>query len=130
MGLFIAALLLHLFLSIVLFDVRSWMFWFFAIMALLYALAIYCWIDEDRYQKFEYYLTPVFYGLFFMLIVSIFAGALVSFIKGFISGEYGWGYLPVALIALASIGTLAYFDFRLFLQPYFTKKSDKTKEDD
>ena len=121
LGLFIVALLLGLFLSVKLFDPKSWMFWFFVVWTLGYALAIYCWVDDERYQKFEYYLTPVVYGLFFLLLAACGIGGFIYTIMQYFTGDHEIGNLVAAPIVLASFGMFAYFDFIFYLQPYLKK---------
>ena len=54
LGFFILGFVLGLVLMIMTFDIRSFMTWAFILWEVMLALTIYCWVDEERYAKFEY----------------------------------------------------------------------------
>ena len=131
LGLFIACTLLNLLFMIFVYGPKEFMFWICMAGALFFAITAYCWVDEDRLAKYEYYGMPAIYGLFFLMLVAFTIIGLVYYTGEIIKGDFEWVYLPVAIFALAGLGTFAYFTFRFFLQPYFKKRNrdDRKKEE-
>ena len=124
MGLYITGLVLGAVLLFATFDIRSWMTWAFIVWVAFFALTIYCWTDEERYAKYEYYLTPVIFGLMFILFALFAVGgiyfAAVSCLgeEPSVSGVFG------GLFGGACYGAYAYFDYIFYLRPYFRKDGD------
>ena len=71
-GILICSTLLGLFFCAVYFKDMNYMFWLYVIWTLFFALATYCWLDDERYEKFESVMTPVLFGLLGLL--AAFAG--------------------------------------------------------
>ena len=129
LGIFILGFVLGLVLLIMTFDLRSFMTWAFILWEVLFAITIYCWVDEERYAKYEYYGMPVIFGLFFLMLAAFGIAALVYYIKKFATGDYVWEDLLAAPIALGSVGMFAFFTFRFSLQAYFKKKKGKGEKE-
>lgn len=130
LGLFIVCTLLNLVFVIFVYGPKEFMFWICLAGALFFAFTAYCWIDEERLAKYEYYGVPVLYGLFFLMLVALTIIGFVYYTKQIVMGEFEWVYLPVALFALAGCGLFAYFTFRFFLQPYLEKRKRNESEEE
>lgn len=120
LGMFVTGFLLGIVLMIMTFDIKSWMTWVFIIWNAFLVLTVYCWIDEDRYAKYEYYLTPVVFGLLGLLFAVFAAGGLfygiVSFIEeSSLSGLFG------GILGSICCGLFAYFAYIFYIRPYFKK---------
>ena len=124
LGVFITAALLNLFFLVFAYEPKEFLFWICLAGAAFFLFTAYCWVDPDRYAKYESYGTPILSGLFFLLLVAFGIAALVYYIRKLITGDYVWEELLAAPIALGSIGMLAYITFRFSLQKYSRKKKD------
>ena len=129
LGVFITAVLLNLFFMVFIYEPKEAMFWICLAGAVFFSFTAYCWVDEERYAKYENYGMPVLSALFFLVLAAFGTAALVYFIKKFIAGDYVWGDLLAAPIALGSIGLFAYFTFRFSIQAFFKKKKGKGEKE-
>ena len=128
LGVFITAVLLNLFFVVFIYEPKEVMFWICLAGAAFFLFTAYCWVDEERYAKYEYYGMPVIFGLFFLMLAAFGIAALVYYIKKFATGDYVWEDLLAAPIALGSVGMFAFFTFRFSLQAYFKKKKRKRRK--
>lgn len=128
LGIFIFAVLLGL--AGVIFSARDLgsekvLFCFSAAWTSFYAVLAYCWTDEERYDRFEYVMTPVVFGLFFLLMLLIAVGGLVVMIPKIAAGEDAAGNCFALLIVEASAGTFAFFTYKSYLEEYVKKIGKK-----
>lgn len=94
------------------------LFGVFAIWTLFYAVTIYCWIDEDRYDRYEHFMIPVVSGVLFLLLVGLFIGGLIINIPKIASGEDMLVTVLSTAIAEASLGAAAFFIYKLYIKEY------------
>ena len=124
LGIFILGFVLGLVLMIMTFDLRSFMTWAFILWEVLFAITIYCWVDEERYTKFEYYGIPVAFGLLFILCVLFAAGGLYFALQAVTGEEKSWSDFFGGMGGSACCGMYAYFAWAFYLRPYIKKDRD------
>ena len=127
LGVLIAAMLLGIVFCVIFFDPKDWLFWFFVAWTAFYAIAVYCWTDEERYVKFEYYGAPVMYGLLFLFLLLFIVAGLARFLPPIFAGEDILGNIAALIISELSLGFFAWFIWKGQLRDYF-RKEEKTGE--
>ena len=100
------------------YNENRFLFWAFLIWTVFYAVTIYCWVDEDRYDKYERMMKPVAFGAVFLLLVALLIGGLVINVPKIASGEDLITTVSATAIAGLSLGVAAYFIYRFFLKEY------------
>lgn len=124
LGLFILALLMgaagtvYFALS---YSENRYLFWAHLIWTVFFAVTIYCWIDDDRYDRYERMMIPVLYGALFLFFIALFIGGLVINIPKIASGDNVLVTVTATVIAEASLGTVAFFTYKFFLKEYIDK---------
>ena len=124
LGIFITGLVLGLLLLIMTFDIGSRMTWVYIAWVVFFGVTIYCWIDEDRYAKYEYYLTPVLFGLLFLLFAFFTVGGLYYGIVSYAREGLSLASLLAVIFGSACCGLFAYFSYVFYLRPYLVKDKD------
>ncbi len=124
LGIFITGLLFGLFLLVMTFDIRNWMTWVFIAWDLFFAFTIYCWVDEERYWKYEYYLTPVVFGALFLLFAFFAVGGIAYSVASCIREGSSLMDAIGGILGGICCGVFAYFAYIFYLRPYFRKDED------
>ena len=71
LGIFIFSSLLGLFFCIVLFDLKSWLFWFFAVWTFAYAVIAYLWSDQRKWELVEKTFLPALEDIGTLLFILV-----------------------------------------------------------
>lgn len=123
LGIFITGFLLGLVLLVMTFDIKSFMTWIFIIGEAFLVLTIYCWTDEERYARYEYYLTPVMFGLFSLFFAFLAGGGLYIGIVSYVK-ESSLSDLLGGILGSLCCGSVAFFSYCFYIRPYFNKDED------
>ena len=99
----------------------KFLFWAFLIWTVFFAVTIYGWTDEERYDRYERYVIPVVFGALFLLLIALFIAGLVINVPKIAAGQDVLTNLLATIIGEASIGAFAYFTYRFFLKEYIDK---------
>ena len=123
LGIFVTGFLLGLVLLAMTFDIQSFMTWAFIIWEAFLILTIYCWTDEERYAKYEYYGTPVMFGLLGLLFAALaigglYIGAVSNAEESSLSGPLG------GILGSFCCGLCSYFSYIFYIRPYFKKDKE------
>lgn len=97
------------------------LFWAFLIWTVFYAVTIYGWTGEKRYDTYERMMIPVLYGALFLLMVALFIAGLVINVPKIASGQNVLTNLLATIIGEASLGTFAFITYKYFLKEYVDK---------
>ena len=122
LGFFIFATLMSLLILILTFDTHSLLSWAMLIMMAFFALTAYCWADEQRYRKYEQYLTPVIFGLLFLFLVFLTVYGLIHALISAIRDNKPFIEVIAVIFGAACCGGFACFFYVFYLLPYFQKK--------
>ncbi len=117
-GILICSTLLGLFFCGVYFKDMNYMFWLYVIWTLFFAMATYCWLDDERYEKFERVMTPVLFGLLGLLAAFAGIGCLIFNASRFFRGEGNAGNLIGGMIGAASCAAMAYFVYLFYIKDH------------
>ena len=124
MGVFIAALLMGI-AGVIYFGMHyskdAWLFWASLVWTVFYAATIYCWTDEDRYARYEYFMIPVMFGALFLLLIAFCIGGLAIYVPEIAAGRDVLTNILTLLIAEGSLGAFAFFTYKFFLKEYIDK---------
>ena len=101
-----------------------------AVFAVFFAVTAYCWTDADRYDRYEYIMTPVLFGLLFLLMVFFMVGCVAVLVPEIAAGEDRLMNIIAFILAEASLGTFAYIDYHFFLRDYLVRGKKKPDEKD
>ena len=99
-----------------------WLFRVFSIWTAYFGVTAYCWVDEDRYNKYEYVMIPVLFGLLFLLTVALMIAGFYILVPKIASGEEVAMNIAGLIIAEGSFGLFAYITYHYFLRDYLVRK--------
>ena len=124
LGFFIAVFVLGLILTAATYDLSGYVTWLLLAGDIFMAFTIYCWIDEKRYQKYEHYMLPVLFTLFFLLLIFFAIGGLYM---AYLSYTKDSSVSDALARVFGSIccAVFAYFSFVFYILPYFKKDKDQ-----
>lgn len=121
LGIFVTAILLGLFFIIWTLVTNSpidWMFYFFIGWVAFYLILSFCWVKPERYAKFEYYLTPIMYGIitlfFIFVMLAGFAYEIPLIAKG---GDITENIFALIMVEI-TFGAFAVCLYHFFIQRY------------
>ena len=116
LGIFIFSSLFGLFFSTMLFDLKSWLFWFFTVWTFAYAVLAYLWIDQRKWELVEKTFLPMFedFGTLLFILVPI-----IGFIYSFYNIINGIDTTN-NLIGLFIMISMLIFDFIMVKKEIFT----------
>lgn len=100
---------------------HKFLLWAFLVWTIFFAVTIYCWVDEDRYNRYEYLMKPIVFGALFLLLIGLFIAGLFINIPKIASGENLVTNLLATIIAEASLGAFASITYKYFLKEYVDK---------
>lgn len=92
------------------------MFYFSAAWTAFYALMAYYWTDEERYSRFEYIMTPILFGVLEVFLLFLGVGGFTVLVPKIAAGENPGENLLALIIAEASIGSFAFFNYNIYLE--------------
>lgn len=99
-----------------------WLFQVFSVWTVFFGVTAYCWTDEERYNKYEYVMTPILFGMLFLLIVAFMIGGFYVLVPKIASGEEVAMNIAALIIAEVSLGAFAYITYHYFLRDYIVRK--------
>ncbi|MBP5310254.1 MAG: hypothetical protein J6Z05_06630 [Lachnospiraceae bacterium] len=99
----------------------------FIVLTAFFCVMAYCYTDKDRYEKFEYYLTPLFFSILILFFIFICIVAFLYFIKRIKEGESLLENIASLVMVEASFGTFIFIFFYFYIRPYIRKKDSEDK---
>ena len=97
----------------------------FIVITLFFCVMTFCYTDKDRYEKFEYYLTPLFFSVLILFFIFICIIAFWYFINCIRNGESLWENILALVLVEASFCMFIFIFFHFYIRPYIKKKNSE-----
>ena len=97
----------------------------FIVLTVFFCVMAYCYIDKDRYERFEYYLTPLFFTVLILFFIFICIVAFFYFINCIKEGESVLENIAALVMVEASFGMFIFIFFHYYIRPYIKKKDSE-----
>ena len=128
LGFFILAAAIGVFCCIQFYAAEPLLFWISVVWTLLYAIAVWFWLDKGRTVKYEMIMKFVIFGLLFLLMIAFAVAALWVFIPKIVTGVNVLENTFAMIIAEGSLILYAYIFYKHFLRESFRELTTRFRK--